>query len=154
MSPSQNASHLSIVARPEGGFRRAGYKFSADQPTLIPVADLTDEQIVLLKAEKNLIVLETNGEAPVSTPVRDKALEEAVQIAVAAKEKAEHLAEDLSKEIKTIKTAHEAEIKGLASQIATIEDDRTTLSNELKTMTEERDSALQALKAAEKPPKK
>lgn len=59
---SKNNTHLTIVARPQGGFRRAGFQFEASKPKHIALADLDDAQIAQLKAEPNLVCIETNGD--------------------------------------------------------------------------------------------
>lgn len=47
---------LHVVARPKEGFRRAGYKFLAEKPTIIKVDDLTKDQLELLANEPNLVI--------------------------------------------------------------------------------------------------
>jgi hypothetical protein len=47
---------LRVVARP-AVFRRAGYEFSGEARDL-PLSELTDEQIVLLRNEKALVVMD------------------------------------------------------------------------------------------------
>lgn len=44
---------LSVVAR-SSGFRRAGFAFS-DEPTVIPLTELTDEQYEQLNGERQLV---------------------------------------------------------------------------------------------------
>ncbi len=61
---------LKIRSTRKAGFRRAGYRFSVE-PTVISVADLSEEQIAALKAEPNLLVEEVDldaGEAPEKKP--------------------------------------------------------------------------------------
>lgn len=53
---------LKIVSRPAGGFRRAGLAFSAEGSTHA-LSDLTQEQVDLLKAEPQLVVVEVDIEA-------------------------------------------------------------------------------------------
>ena len=51
------ATALKVKAKTQG-FRRAGFKFSATEETVIPTSKLTKEQIEALKAEPNLLVSE------------------------------------------------------------------------------------------------
>ena len=60
---------LKIKAK-RNGFRRAGFSFS-DQETIIPVNDLTKEQVEALKAEPNLLVSEIEIKEQESDPKKD-----------------------------------------------------------------------------------
>ena len=51
---------LKVIARPEA-FRRAGYAFTRE-PLTIPLSDLTEEQVDLLKGEPALVVQEVDIE--------------------------------------------------------------------------------------------
>lgn len=53
---------LKVVSRPAAGFRRAGMHFSAEGTT-VPLSDLTQEQVDLLKAEPQLVVVEVDIDA-------------------------------------------------------------------------------------------
>lgn len=66
---------LSITARPAEGFRRAGFVFSADKQTVIPLEDLTKDQIKQLKEEPQLVVVETDGAAAGKTAAAANAAE-------------------------------------------------------------------------------
>ncbi|MEQ1685459.1 MAG: HI1506-related protein [Burkholderiaceae bacterium] len=48
---------LRVVARPQGGFRRAGFHFSAEGITL-PLSELTADQVEQLRAEPQLVVVD------------------------------------------------------------------------------------------------
>ncbi|SDO76449.1 hypothetical protein SAMN05216303_102295 [Rhodoferax sp. OV413] len=61
---------LKIIARCES-FRRAGHSFGADAKT-ISLADLTDDQVDLLKGERLLVVQEVDIE-PKKEPAADPA---------------------------------------------------------------------------------
>lgn len=50
---------LRVVARPQGGFRRAGFHFSAEGITL-PLSDLTPDQVEQLHSEPQLVVVEVD----------------------------------------------------------------------------------------------
>ncbi len=56
------AKALKIVSRPES-FRRAGYAFTG-AATTIPLADLTDDQVAALRAEPQLVVVDTETDDP------------------------------------------------------------------------------------------
>ncbi len=58
----ETQKYISVVARPASGFRRAGYEFAADKPTVIELAKLSKEQLAQIKKEPNLVVVETGGE--------------------------------------------------------------------------------------------
>ena len=53
----QKKPALSITSRPDS-FRRAGYVFT-QEPTIIPMDELSDEQVEQLKSESKLVVSET-----------------------------------------------------------------------------------------------
>jgi len=72
-------NRLSIVARPAGGFRRAGFNFSAHQPTVIDIDKLDDQQITLLKNEPNLVVVELAEGQDAPAPATDDAALKAAQ---------------------------------------------------------------------------
>ena len=55
--PADNG--LRVVARPQGGFRRAGYHFSAEGVTL-PLSELTDDQVEQLRGEPQLVVVDVD----------------------------------------------------------------------------------------------
>lgn len=57
---------LKVIARRES-FRRAGLTFSGEART-IPLAELTDEQVELLKGEPLLVVQEVDIELPKEKP--------------------------------------------------------------------------------------
>ena len=65
MSKSKSNTHYSILARPQGGLRRAGFVFKSNKPTVLKKDDLTKEQIEAITSEPNLVVVETGG-APAS----------------------------------------------------------------------------------------
>lgn len=52
---------LRVVARPQGGFRRAGFHFSAEGITL-PLSDLTADQVEQLREEPQLVVVDVDIE--------------------------------------------------------------------------------------------
>lgn len=54
---------LKVVSRRESGFRRCGRNFSAEG-TVVPLSELTDEEVETLKAERALVVVEVDIEAP------------------------------------------------------------------------------------------
>ena len=51
-------SKITVYSKNKNGFRRAGYAFSSEKPTIIDVNDLSQEQLKALKAEPNLVVTE------------------------------------------------------------------------------------------------
>lgn len=50
---------LKIVSRREGGFRRGGRFFSFEGET-VPLSELTKEEVELIKAEPQLVVVEVD----------------------------------------------------------------------------------------------
>lgn len=50
---------LRVVARPQNGFRRAGFHFNAEGSTLA-LSELTDEQVEQLRAEPQLVVVDVD----------------------------------------------------------------------------------------------
>ena len=52
----QPSDALQIVAIPPEGFRRCGRWWSGTEPTIVPVADLTDDQVERLLTEPQLSV--------------------------------------------------------------------------------------------------
>ena len=59
---ARNALALKIVSRPET-FYRCGMAFGTE-PRIVPLADLTDEQVNILYAERNLLVTEVPYSVP------------------------------------------------------------------------------------------
>lgn len=53
---------LKVVSRP-ASFRRGGHTFTAD-PTVIPLDQLTEEQVQQITGDKNLVVQEVDIESP------------------------------------------------------------------------------------------
>lgn len=107
---------LSIVARPAGGFRRAGFNFKGDAPTILNVEDLSEDQIELLKTEPNLVVTELAAGQKLPAPVVDDEALKAVQaentelkakLAAAVKDAAE-LEDKLTKADTDLKEAQKA----------------------------------------------
>ena len=52
------AEKVLVVVSSREGFRRAGHRFGKE-PVTLRLADLTDEQVAMLKAEPMLVVTET-----------------------------------------------------------------------------------------------
>lgn len=50
---------IRVVARPQGGFRRAGLHFSSEGTTLA-LSDLTADQLEALRAETQLVVVDVD----------------------------------------------------------------------------------------------
>ena len=50
---------LRIVARPQGGFRRAGRHYSAEGIT-VPLSELTDDDVATLRTEPQLVVVDVD----------------------------------------------------------------------------------------------
>ena len=50
---------LRIVARPQGGFRRAGRHYSAEGIT-VPFSELTDDEVATLRTEPQLVVVDVD----------------------------------------------------------------------------------------------
>lgn len=118
----KNAGHIQVIARPKSGFRRAGFNFSATEPTLIAVDDLTAEQLLLLREEPNLVVIEASAVVEGTAP--DAALAEAREAAAAA----DDLLDRAGREIQTL----EAERDALAEKLAAAEAERDALAEKLK----------------------
>lgn len=61
-TPSGKTAALRVVSKsPMGAFRRAGYTFTAE-PTVIPLAELSAEQVQAIRATALLDVTETETE--------------------------------------------------------------------------------------------
>jgi hypothetical protein len=52
--------HLTVTARPAGGFRRCGRRWTAE-PQSVPADAFTEAEIAALKADPNLVVTEQDG---------------------------------------------------------------------------------------------
>jgi hypothetical protein len=50
---------LKVIARPQAGFRRAGRFFSAEG-TVIPLSEITSEEVDVLKGESMLICVDVD----------------------------------------------------------------------------------------------
>ena len=61
-TPGKKVPGLSIASR-TASFRRAGLGFTAE-PRLVPLAELTKEQLAALRAESMLIVTDVQIDAP------------------------------------------------------------------------------------------
>lgn len=61
---------IQVIARP-ATFRRAGYAFSAE-PTVIPLSDLTDDQLELLRNEPQLVCQDVDIPAPAEAEAEAK----------------------------------------------------------------------------------
>lgn len=57
---------IKVISRPST-FRRAGYTFTAE-PTVIPLSDLSDEQLEQIESEPNLVSQRVDIELPAETP--------------------------------------------------------------------------------------
>ena len=53
---------LRVVSRSEQGFRRCGRSFGVE-PTVIPLSELSDDELEMLKGERNLVAIEVDLEA-------------------------------------------------------------------------------------------
>ncbi|MBK67917.1 MAG: hypothetical protein CMP22_07275 [Rickettsiales bacterium] len=100
MSKSKSNTHYSIVARPQGGFRRAGFVFKSNQPTVLKKDDLTKEQIEAITSEPNLVVVETGG-APAGNVTAEADL-------AALKAEKEQVQKDLDKANAALETTKKA----------------------------------------------
>ena len=54
----KKAEKVLVIVSSREGFRRAGHRFGKE-PVTLRLADLTDEQVAMLKAEPMLVVTET-----------------------------------------------------------------------------------------------
>lgn len=57
---------IKVTSRP-ATFRRAGFTFSAEA-TVIPLSDLSEEQLAQIESESNLVSQRVDIEAPADTP--------------------------------------------------------------------------------------
>jgi len=73
MSKDKEKKSLHIIARPAKGFRRAGFEFSANKPTIINVGDISTTQYDQLVNEPNLVVVVLGDNQPEADLNTDKA---------------------------------------------------------------------------------
>lgn len=103
-----SSSHLSITARREGWWR-AGRQWSAE-PTIVAVADLTAEQIEMIRDDPNLIV------SPAHPNDADGPAQTAAEAAVPAAEGVSVV--DAVREIRDTLVAHHELVETLAARVA------------------------------------
>lgn len=124
------SGHIQVIARPKGGFRRAGYNFSDTSPTRIPVKDLTEDQLRQIQEEPNLVVIEGNGEASaVARGGADTAaLAEKLKAAEAERDAAHAAAINLSETLAGVTDSRDK----LAERVSAVEAERDALAEQLK----------------------
>ena len=111
-----SSSHLSITARREGWWR-AGRQWSAE-PTIVAVADLTAEQIEMIRDDPHLIVSPAHpGDA--DGPAHASAAE-AAEAPAALPDVAEIIRAELSGPVARI-AALDAEIRGVSDRLVALE---------------------------------
>jgi hypothetical protein len=72
--PPKTAALRVVSTSPMGPFRRAGYTFTAE-PTVLPLADLSAEQVRAIKGTHWLDVTEVEIDPPAADKAADKATE-------------------------------------------------------------------------------